>query len=96
MASSILLGEARRVLVTEDAEQEADKIPYADENTVVAPIARLCNHLRVEDGRAKGQNGHDHKADILATILDGYNFSGSCECDEFVQASTNTREHISS
>lgn len=96
MASSVFLGEARRVFVAEDAEQEADKIPDANENTVVAPIARLCNHLGVEDGRAKRQNGHDHEADILATILDGYNFSRSCECDEFVQASTNTREHISS
>lgn len=35
-------------MVTEDTEQEADKVPDANEDTVVAPVAGLGDELSVE------------------------------------------------
>jgi hypothetical protein len=90
MASSILLSEARWVFVGKDDQKKTHKIPYANQDTVVSPTAGLSNQLSVEHGRAEWQYRKDDKADVLATVLDGNDFSGASKCNEFVEACTDS------
>lgn len=83
-------------MVTEDAKEKADEVPDTNEDTVVTPIAGLSNELGVEDRRTEGQDGQYNKSNVLATILHWNNLASSGESYEFIEASTDTRESITS
>lgn len=95
VASSVLLGQTRGVLVAEDAEKQADEVPDTDEDTVHAPVAGFGDHLGVKHRWAEGKNGKDNESDVLATVFDGHDFSSSSECDELVESGSNARKDVS-
>lgn len=96
MTRRVVLGKARRIPVAEDDEQQTEEIPDADENAIVAPIARFRDQLRIEDRRAKWQDSKHHQTDILGAILDGHDFTCASQCDQFVESSSETRKDASS
>jgi hypothetical protein len=83
-------------MVAEDTEKETDEVPDTDKDTVIAPVAGFGNELSVQHRRAKGQDSDDDQTDVLAAVLDRYNFSCSSECNKFVETSTDSREDIAS
>ena len=84
-----LLGtNARRILVAKDDEQQADGVPYADEDAVIAPATVSGDELGPHGGWAEGKNGEDDHADVDAALADRHHFGSADEGDEFVQASS--------
>jgi hypothetical protein len=96
MGGGILRGKARRIMIAENAEKQADEVPDTDKNAVIAPIARFCNELGVQHRWAKGKNGQNDKTNVLATILDWNDFCCSSESDKFVETGAYSRKHIAS
>lgn len=83
-------------MVAEDAEHQANKIPQADQKSIVAPAAGFRDKLSPQNGRAKGKNGEDDSTNILAAILDWNDFTGTSKCNELIEAGTNTRKDLAS
>jgi hypothetical protein len=96
MARSVFVGETGRILVAEDAQQEPNEVPNTDEDAIVAPVACLGYQLCIQDRWTEWEDSQYDETDILAAILDGYNFSCASECDELVQSSTDAREDLTS
>ena len=96
MSSSVFLGEARRVLVAEDAEQKSDEVPDADEYAVVAPVAGLRDQLGVYHRWTEWEDRDHHQTNILGAVFDRHDFTRTGQCDKLVQACTETREDASS
>lgn len=96
MCCGVFSSKARWIVVTEDAKEKADEVPDTNEDTVVTPVAGLGNELCVEDRRTEGQDGQYNKSNVLATILHWNNLTSSGESDELIEASTDTRESITS
>lgn len=81
-------------MVTEDAKKQADEVPNADKDAIVAPVARFSDELGVQYRRTEGQDGQDDKTDVLAAVLDRHNFCSSGKRNELVQTSANSRENV--
>ena len=62
----------------EDAVKAFRDLPHTDENSIVTPVARLRNELRVQDRRTERQDGRHHETNVFTTVFDGNNLSGTC------------------
>jgi hypothetical protein len=96
MASRVVFGQAGRILVKEDDEDQTNEVPDADDDAVVSPTAGLRDQLRIEYRGAERQDGEHHQSDILGAVSDRHDFTCTRKRDELVQACTKTREDTSS
>jgi hypothetical protein len=92
----ILLIQARRILVAEDAKNEANEVPHSDQNAIVSPVADLSDHLSVENRGAKREDGEHHESHVLAAVLDRYRLASTRKRNEFIKASADARKDLPS